>query len=184
MATVFIKYRMCALIMILQLILLGFTAIYWYIYHHTGYNLPGISTVDMNYYPNLNATDYEYYDHESTIFNLSPPQSSSAKLNIASRLSANCKNSMIIKSNARSKCRNAILDKENIDIHHELKTHLPKIYNIEPSHPFITRMIAFLLNRTIPQFWGREQPNALLQIQNGGKALKSKYRMIHIGIFI
>ena len=58
-------------------------------------------------------------------------------------------------------CRNALLNKENIDIIDELITHLPKIYNTKPSDPIIAKMIKFLTNRTIPQFWGREQLNAL-----------------------
>eukprot|EP01083_Nonionella_stella_P315323 1138702_1 len=62
-------------------------------------------------------------------------------------------------------CRNAILHKENIDIIDLLTTRLPIIYKMNATDPSIQNMIQFLLgahrNRRIPQFWGREQLNAL-----------------------
>ena len=75
-------------------------------------------------------------------------------------------------------CRNALIDKENINIEQELYTHLPRIYNLQPSDPMIPKMVEFLLNRTIPrpQFWGREQLNTLLHDRtfwSGARALVS-----------
>ena len=63
------------------------------------------------------------------------------------------------------KCRNALIHRDSIDIRQLLATKLPLIYNItidDRLHPnFLNQSIDFLLNRTIPQFWGREQLVAL-----------------------
>lgn len=57
-------------------------------------------------------------------------------------------------------CRDAIIDREGINISQLLSTHLPKIYNASDD-PSVDQLIDFLMNRSIPQFWGREQLNAL-----------------------
>ena len=57
-------------------------------------------------------------------------------------------------------CRNAIVDHENIDIIKELKIHLPKVYKTKSAKK-IKEIMQFLLDRSVPQLFGREQLNAL-----------------------
>jgi len=57
-------------------------------------------------------------------------------------------------------CRNALLDHHQLDIHNLLWFHLPAIFEDDDTES-IRKRIEFLLHRELPQFWGREQLNAL-----------------------
>lgn len=60
-----------------------------------------------------------------------------------------------------SQCRNALLDRHDLDIIDLLSSHLPSIYEDSDDAQSLEERIDFLQNRDLPQFWGREQLNAL-----------------------